>query len=94
MAASDLTAKSAWHFTDHPIVALLYAMIVSPDVQVSDLSSTTLQDIYQGNITNWSRPKIVSSFSCRLLCVLTVMYIVPVRTDRRDKYKMQKTQFP
>src|SRR5947209_821203 len=55
MAASDVTARPAWNFTDHPIVALLYAMIVSPDVQISDLSSTTLQDIYQGNITNWSR---------------------------------------
>lgn len=55
MAASDVTARPVWNFVDHPIVALLYAMIVSPDVQVSDLSSTALQDIYQGNITNWSQ---------------------------------------
>src|SRR5439155_23662777 len=55
VAASDVTAKPAWNFTDHPVAALLYAMIVSPDVQVSDLSSAVLQDIYQGNITNWSR---------------------------------------
>jgi len=55
MAASDMTAKPAWNFTDHPIFALLYAIIVNPDVQVRDLSGTVLQGIYQGNITNWSQ---------------------------------------
>ena len=55
IASSDVTARPAWNFTDHPIVALLYAVIVSPDVQISDLSSASLQDIYQGKITNWSR---------------------------------------
>jgi phosphate transport system substrate-binding protein len=54
VASSDLSAKPSWNFTDHPIVALLYAVIVSPDVQLSNLSSTSLQDIYQGRITNWS----------------------------------------
>jgi ABC-type phosphate transport system substrate-binding protein len=55
MAASDMTARPAWNFTDHPTFALLYAIIVNPDVQVHDLSSTLLQGIYQGNITNWSQ---------------------------------------
>jgi ABC-type phosphate transport system substrate-binding protein len=55
MAASDMTATPAWNFTDHPIFALLYAIIVNPDVQVRDLSSTVLQDISQGHIANWSQ---------------------------------------
>jgi phosphate transport system substrate-binding protein len=55
VASSDVTAKANWNFTDHPIVALLYAVIVSPDVQVGDLSSASLQDIYRGTITNWSQ---------------------------------------
>src|SRR5437870_9862177 len=31
------------------------AVIVSPDVQINGLSSTELQDIYQGRITNWAQ---------------------------------------
>jgi serine/threonine protein kinase len=55
VAASDLTAKPARNLTDHPIGALLYALIVSPDVQVSGLSSAEIQGIYQGQITNWAQ---------------------------------------
>jgi serine/threonine protein kinase len=54
-AASDLTANPARNLTDHPIGALLYALIVSPDVQVSGLSSAEIQGIYQGQITNWAQ---------------------------------------
>lgn len=55
VAASDLTANPARNLTDHPIGALLYALIVSPDVQVSGLSSAEIQGIFQGQITNWAQ---------------------------------------
>jgi eukaryotic-like serine/threonine-protein kinase len=55
IAVSDLTAAPARNLSDHPTAALLYAVIVSPDVQISDLSSTALQGIYSGQITNWAR---------------------------------------
>jgi len=54
-AVSDLTANSARNLTDDPIGALLYTLIVSPDVQVSGLSSAEIQGIYQGQITNWAQ---------------------------------------
>lgn len=55
VAASDLTAKPERTFTDHPVAALLYAIIVSPDVQVGGLSRTEIQNIYRGRITNWAQ---------------------------------------
>ncbi len=55
VAASDLTANPARTFTDHPVAALLYAMIVNPDVQISGLSSADIQNIYQNRITNWAQ---------------------------------------
>ncbi len=55
VAASDLTARATRNVVDHPVAALLYAVVVNPDVQISGLSSATLQAIYQGNITNWSQ---------------------------------------
>lgn len=54
-ASSDLTARSSRNLVDHPVAALLYAVVVNPDVQISGLSSATLQAIYQGDITNWSQ---------------------------------------
>jgi serine/threonine protein kinase len=54
-ASSDLTALPQRNLTDQPIAALLYAVIVSPDVQINGLSSSELQDIYQGRITNWAQ---------------------------------------
>jgi ABC-type phosphate transport system substrate-binding protein len=54
VAGSDLTAQSARNLSDHAVGALLYALIASPDVEVSGLSSAELQNIYQGQITNWA----------------------------------------
>ncbi len=54
-AVSDLTARPARGLTDHHFGALLYALIASPDVQVSGLSSAQIQAIYQGQISNWSQ---------------------------------------
>ncbi len=40
---------------DHPIGALLYALIVSPDVEVNGLSSAEAQEIFDGQISNWAQ---------------------------------------
>jgi phosphate transport system substrate-binding protein len=55
LADTDLTANPARGLTDHPMAALLYALIVSSDVQVSELSSTEIQGVYAGQITNWEQ---------------------------------------
>jgi phosphate transport system substrate-binding protein len=55
VAGSDLTATPARNLTDHPMGALLYALIVSPDVEVNGLSSAEVQEIYQRQITNWAQ---------------------------------------
>ncbi len=55
VADSDLTANPALNLTDHPMAALLYAVIVNSDVQIGDVSSTNLQAIYRGQVTNWAQ---------------------------------------
>lgn len=55
VASSDLTARSSRNLTDHPFATMLYAVIVNPDVGLSNLSRAMLQGIYQGKITNWSQ---------------------------------------
>ena len=55
IAVSELTALPQRSLTNHPFAASLYALIVSPDVQISGLSSGQIQGIYTGKITNWSQ---------------------------------------
>lgn len=55
VATTDLTANPTRNLTDHAVGALLYALIVSPDVQLSGLSSAAIQGIYEGQITNWKQ---------------------------------------
>lgn len=55
VAASDLTANPALKLNDHPLAAFLYVVIVSPDVQLTGLSRSAIQEIYAGQITNWSQ---------------------------------------
>lgn len=55
VAGSDLTAEPVRNLTDHPVGALLYALIANPNVGVSGLSSAEIQKIFQGKITNWSQ---------------------------------------
>jgi serine/threonine protein kinase len=55
IADTDLTARQRRGLADHLVGALLYAVIVSPDVQVADLSSAALRGIYHGQITNWAQ---------------------------------------
>ena len=54
VATSDLSARPTRTLTDHPIAAMLYAIILSPDVRISGLSSASIQNIYEGRLTNWS----------------------------------------
>jgi phosphate transport system substrate-binding protein len=55
IACSDLTANPERNLTDHAIGAMLYALIVSPDVDVNGLSKAEIQDIFDGRITNWAQ---------------------------------------
>jgi serine/threonine protein kinase len=55
IAGSDLTANPGRNLTDHPIGAMLYAIIVSPDVEVNGLSTAEIQEIFGGQISNWSQ---------------------------------------
>jgi len=55
IADTDVATRQARGLTDHLIGALLYAVIVSPDVQLANLSSAALRGIYLGNITNWAQ---------------------------------------
>ena len=51
----DLSANPALNLTDHPIGAMLYALIVSPDVGINGLSKAEIQDIFDGHISNWAQ---------------------------------------
>ncbi len=55
VAVSDLTASPGRNLTDHPIGAMLYALIVSPDVDVHGLSKAEIQEIFDGQISNWAQ---------------------------------------
>jgi serine/threonine protein kinase len=54
-AGTDLTATAGRYLTDHPIGALLYALIGSPDVGVNGLSSAEIREIFDGQISNWAQ---------------------------------------
>jgi serine/threonine protein kinase len=69
--------------TDHLIGALLYAVIVSPDVQVTNLSSAALRDIYLGNITNWAQlggpdepVRVVPRSPCSVITAIFRTYVL------------------
>jgi serine/threonine protein kinase len=58
LADTDVTAKASRNLVDHPIAALLYTLITSPDVTqagVSSLSLSDIQGIYAGTINNWAQ---------------------------------------
>jgi phosphate transport system substrate-binding protein len=55
IADADVTAQSVRNLTDHPLAALLYTLIASPDITLTGLSATQIQAIFQGQITNWSQ---------------------------------------
>lgn len=55
LAVSDLSVMATPRLVDYPIAALLYTVIVSPDVQIGSLSSQQLLALYRGQVTNWSQ---------------------------------------
>jgi ABC-type phosphate transport system substrate-binding protein len=55
IADSDVGAQPGRNLTDHPLAALLYTLIASPDISLSGLSTAQIQAIYAGQITNWSQ---------------------------------------
>ncbi|MGZ3644877.1 MAG: protein kinase domain-containing protein [Ktedonobacteraceae bacterium] len=55
VAGSDLTANPGRTLTDQAIGAMLYALIVSPDVGINGLSKAEIQDIFNGHISNWAQ---------------------------------------
>ena len=55
IADTDLSAQPGRNLSDHPVAALLYTLVASPDVSISGLTTTQIQAIYAGQITNWSQ---------------------------------------
>ena len=55
VATSDLTASSSWNLIDHPIGALLYTLVASSDIPLNGLTTSQIQAIYTGKITNWAQ---------------------------------------
>jgi phosphate transport system substrate-binding protein len=55
IGAGELSADPSRALQDHPLAALLYVLISSPDVALSGLSSTQIAAIYRGQITNWAQ---------------------------------------
>ena len=55
IAGSDLTANPGRNLADHTIGAMLYALIVSPDVGIHGLNKAEIQDIFDGQISDWAQ---------------------------------------
>lgn len=53
---SDISASDTQSdLVDHPVAIAVFAMIVSPDVNVRTIKSSDLVGIYTGKISNWSQ---------------------------------------
>jgi phosphate transport system substrate-binding protein len=55
LAYSDLTSTGRPGLVDYRVGALIYAVIVNSDTQITNLTTAQLQSIYSGQITNWSQ---------------------------------------
>ena len=55
IAGTDLATKPRRNMADHPIGGMLYTLIVSPDVGLQGLSTSEIQGIFDGQITNWAQ---------------------------------------
>jgi len=87
IADTDVAAQRG--LADHPIGALLYAVIVSPDVHVTNLSSAALRGIYLGNITNWSQlggpdepVRVVPRSPCSVITAIFRTYVLGGAPER------------
>ncbi len=55
LAYSDLPSRGRSGLVDYQVAALMYAVAVNSDTQVTRLTTAQLQAIYTGKITNWSQ---------------------------------------
>ncbi len=55
LAYSDLTSANRPALMDYPMAALMFAVVVNIDTQVTKLTTAQLQNIYTGKFTNWSQ---------------------------------------
>jgi phosphate transport system substrate-binding protein len=51
--ASDARTIDASTLTDHQVAIVMFAVVVDPKTQVTNLSLTQVQDIFSGKVTNW-----------------------------------------
>jgi len=89
IAGTDGMTPHARGLTDHLIGALLYAVIVSPDVQVASLSSAALRGIYLGSITNWAQlggpdepVRVVPRSPCNAITAIFRTYVLGGTPER------------
>lgn len=54
-AEDKLSADDAKKLTDHKVCVIGFSVVTSKDVAVKNLTKAQIQDIFQGNITNWSK---------------------------------------
>jgi serine/threonine protein kinase/ABC-type phosphate transport system substrate-binding protein len=55
LAYSDLPSSGRPGLVDYQVAALIFAVVVNSDTQVTNLTTAQLQGIYSGHITNWSQ---------------------------------------
>lgn len=54
-AEDKLSADDAKKLVDHKVCVIGFSVVTSKDVTVKSLTKAQVQDIFQGNITNWSK---------------------------------------
>lgn len=55
IAYSDLPSSGRAGLVDYRVAALIFAVVVNSDTQVTNLTAAQLQAIYTGRVTNWSQ---------------------------------------
>lgn len=55
IAYSDLPSSGRPGLVDYRVAALIFAVVVNTDTQVTNLTTSQLQAIYTGRVTNWSQ---------------------------------------
>ncbi len=55
LAYSDLPSSGRPGLVDYQVAALIFAVVVNSDTQITNLTTAQLQGIYTGHITNWSQ---------------------------------------
>jgi serine/threonine protein kinase/ABC-type phosphate transport system substrate-binding protein len=55
IAYSDLPSSGRAGLVDYRVAALIFAVVVNTDTQVTNLTTAQMQGIYSGQVTNWSQ---------------------------------------